>query len=310
MIYDSIVIGGGPAGLTSAIYLGRYERKILLLTNDVGGQTAIAGILENFPGFDQINGFELSNKMLAQAKSLEKVEVKIGEGVDKIQKSGAILTVKTRNGEYKTKSIIIASGKKHRKLELKNEDELIGKGISYCATCDGPLSRGKLVAVAGGGNSAIEAVQILSKLANKVTLIVKDEKLKGETVRAKSIEKDKKVEIVYHSEVVELVESNGFLSKIKFLNNQTGETSLIKTDMMFIEIGWVPNTENLVGLVDLNDSREVVVDEENHTSVEGIFGAGDITSVKAKQTIVACGEGAKAAIAVNNYLEKISIVDI
>jgi len=304
MVYDSIIIGAGPAGLTSAIYLGRYERQTLLLSGDTGGQTAIAGTLENYPGFNQINGFELSNKILEQIKSLDKVEVKMGEQAEKIGKRENVFIVKTRKGEYEAKSLIIAAGKKHRKLGLDGEEKLIGKGISYCATCDGPLSRGRRVVVVGGGNSAIEAVQILSKVAERVTLIVKDEKLRGESVRIKNIEGDEKVEIKYQSEVVELVSTDGILSGIKLKDKKSDDIFSLECNAVFVEIGWEPNTESFSDLLELNDHREVVIDEDNQTNIEGIFAAGDITSVKTKQTIVACGEGAKAAVAVNNYLER------
>lgn len=304
MVYDSIIIGGGPAALTAAIYLGRYERQTLVLTEDIGGQTAIAGTLENYPGFEQINGFELSNKMLEQIKALEKIEIKISEPAESVKKKESSFFVRTGKQEYEATSIVIAAGKRHRTLGLENERELIGKGVSYCATCDGPLSRGKSVVVVGGGNSAVEAVQILSRVADKVTLLVKDEKLRGEKVRIRNIENDDKVEIIYQSEIVGLLATNGILSGIEFKQKQPSDSSSVNAQVLFVEIGWEPNSEIFSALVNLNNDREIIIDEDNQTSIEGIFAAGDITAIRAKQTIIACGEGAKAAIGVNNYLER------
>jgi len=301
MIYDTIIIGGGPAGLTAAIYLGRYQRNVLILTADIGGQTAIAGILENYPGYSQINGFELTNNMLSKAKSLENVEVKMGEKAIKILPSD-IIKVTTEKGDYEAKTVLIAAGKRHRELGFKNEKSLIGKGLSYCATCDGPFAKQKDIAIIGGGYAATEAALILEKLAKSVTIINLAEDLSGEPVTIEKISENPQINIINSASTTEIIQEQGSVSAIKY---KKGEEELrLDVKMVFVEIGQIPNSENFKDIVKINDAGEIIIDENNLTTIDRIYAAGDITNVKAKQTIIACGEGAKAAIEINKILEK------
>lgn len=302
MIYDTIIVGAGPSGLTAAIYLGRYQRKTLMLGGDLGGQTAIAGMLENFPGFLEINGFELVSKMLEQTKKLDTVETKIGEDVKEINKDGDEIVVKSEKGEYRAKTVLIASGKRHRELGLENEKSLIGKGVSYCATCDGPFARDKDVVIIGGGYAATEAALVVEKVAKSVTIVNIANELSGEILTINKINEKEKITIINNATTREIIEKDGVVNAIEYEKN-TAEKKKIEAQMVFVEIGQIPNTEIFKELLDLNESGEIKVNLENATNVEGVFASGDITDIKAKQTIVACGEGAKAAIAINNYLE-------
>ncbi|OQA53231.1 MAG: Thioredoxin reductase [candidate division WS2 bacterium ADurb.Bin280] len=301
MIYDTIIIGGGPSGLTAAIYLGRYQRKVLLLTGDIGGQTSIAGTLENYPGISQINGFELANNMLNQVKSLENVEVKVAEPAKNISVSDMV-TITTEKGDYEAKTALIAAGKRHRELGLDNEKSLIGKGVSYCATCDGPFAKGKDVVIIGGGYAATEAALILEKLAKSVAIVNIGKQLSGETLTLQKIESNPSIKVINESSTIEITEEQGSVSGIKYKRND--QEFQIEAKMIFVEIGQIPNSENFKDTVELNKENEIIIDENNQTSTEKIYAAGDITNISAKQTIVACGEGAKAAIQINKFLEK------
>lgn len=302
MIYDTIIIGGGASALTGALYLGRYERNVLVVCDSVGGQTAIAGVIENFPGYASINGAELMLKLKTQVENLETVEIKEGASVSSVNENKDGFEVKSGDNIYQGKTILIAAGKRHRKLGLDNEDSLVGRGISYCATCDGPFARGKKAAVIGGGNSAVEAAQILSKVAQSVYVINISDRFNAETTRVKQIESDPKVEILQNTKLTELVADSGKLSQIK-IKDAKGKESTKECQMVFVEIGWEPNTEEFGKFVELNEAKEIKIDKnDNKTSRVKVYAAGDITDISAKQVIVACGEGAKAAIAINKYL--------
>jgi len=302
--YDCIIIGGGIAALTGALYLGRYERKVLVVCDSFGGQIATAGEIENFPTYKSINGAEIITKLKAQVESLSSVELKEGTKVSSVTEGQNGFEVKSNDVNFSGKSILIATGKRHRQLGLEGEDELTGKGVSYCATCDSPFAKDKRVAVVGGGNSAIEAAQILSKFTQKIYLVNINEKLSGEKVRVDQIEADEKIEIMPETTVTALVADGGTLSAIK-IKDKGGNESLLECQMVFIEIGWVPNSENFAQVVNLNEKKEIIIECETNQAQKGIFAAGDITDVPAKQAIIAAGEGAKAAIAINQYLENL-----
>jgi len=302
--YDCIIIGGGIAALTGALYLGRYERKVLVVCDSFGGQIATAGEIENFPTYKSINGAEIITKLKAQVESLSSVELKEGTKVSSVTEGQNGFEVKSNDVNFSGKSILIATGKRHRQLGLEGEDELTGKGVSYCATCDSPFAKDKRVAVVGGGNSAIEAAQILSKFTQKIYLVNINEKLSGEKVRVDQIEADEKIEIMPETTVTALVADGGTLSAIK-IKDKGGNESLLECQMVFIEIGWVPNSESFAQVVNLNEKKEIIIECETNQAQKGIFAAGDITDVPAKQAIIAAGEGAKAAVAINQYLENL-----
>ena len=306
MIYSTIIIGGGPAGLTAAIYLGRYELDTLLITDIVGGQTAIAGIIENYPGFMEINGFELISKMKEKVQSLGKVELKTGEPLKEIKKVNGIFEVVTEKSSYSAKTVLIANGKRHRELGLPNEKELIGKGLSYCATCDGSFARDKDVVIVGDGYAACESALILSKIAKSVVMIGINKELSGESTTINKVKNNEKIKTIHLTKTSELTTRDGLVSGLKLVNLEGKAESEINCQMVFVEIGQIPNTDRVSELVEINVAKEIVIDSKtNQTSVEGIYSAGDITDIPAKQTIVAAGEGAKAAIAINRYLDRV-----
>ncbi|MGC9044540.1 MAG: FAD-dependent oxidoreductase, partial [Myxococcota bacterium] len=258
--------------------------------------------IENYMGFRFIEGSNLVNKFSSQIKQfelalLDKVYVK------KIEKSDKILYVDVSNGKrYKAKSIIIAAGKRYRKLGVKGEIELTGKGVSYCATCDVPLYRDKRVIVVGGGNSGVEAAIELAKISKYVILLQRGDRLTADKVLREEFEKFENKAIFLNSEVLEIL-GRDKVSSVKALID--GEERIIETDGVFVEIGLIPNTDFVEGFLNLNKYKEIIVDEYCRTDVEGIFAAGDITSVPEKQIIVAAGEGAKAALSAYRYLNNL-----
>jgi len=302
-MYDTAIIGGGPAGLTAAIYLARFKRKPIILTENIGGQTAISGTIENFPGYKSINGFELISKMVEQTENFS-VEKKTGAGVRNIEKIANGFKMAFGEESVEAKTILITSGRRHRKLDLDNEEKLIGRGISYCATCDGAFAKGKDVVVIGGGYAATEAALILEKIADSVTMIVLDDCLFCEKVTAEKVRQSKSIKVVFNSKTKALNEKNGVLESVEIENVKSKEIQTLKTQMAFVEIGQIANSDIFEDL-EKNKAGEIVIKANNETSKKGIYAAGDVTNITAKQTVVACGEGAKAAIAINSYLENI-----
>lgn len=302
-MYDVIIIGAGPAGLTAGIYCARKKLKTLILSRNIGGQTRRTWGVENYLGFTIISGPELTAKF---QEHIEKFDVKIKEriAVEKIIKKDKTFQIKTTRGEiYESKTVIVASGKKPKKLDIINESEYVGRGLTYCATCDAPLFAKKDVAVIGGGNAALETVLQLMEIAEKIYLIDIAEKLSGDEIMQEKIKASKKVEIINDTEIKE-IKGNSFLDQINVQNKKTGKTREINVEGVFIEIGSTPNVDFIKDLVKLNEFSEIKIDKRNMTSLAGIFAAGDVTEVIDKQIIIAAGEGAKAALGAYNYLVK------
>lgn len=300
---DVIILGAGPAGLSAALYTTRYNLKTLILSGDVGGQTAISGKIENYPGFKGNNSFELVQTMKTQAESFG-AKIKTGEKTKSIRKEDGKFIVTTESGEYSAKSVIIAMGKSSRLLNVHGEKELTGKGISYCATCDGMFAKDKDVVIIGSGYAAAEAVLDIANLAKSITVISKAEGWSGEDI---TIDKVRSLGIreIFGADILEFEKNeNGLLASAEY--EKSGEKGSAKCNFAFIEIGYIPNTSIFKGTLDVNEYGEIVIDTYNSTSVKGIFAAGDITDVCAKQSIVAAGEGAKAAISANKYLQNTS----
>ncbi|MCX6809496.1 MAG: FAD-dependent oxidoreductase [Candidatus Berkelbacteria bacterium] len=305
MIKEAIIVGGGPSALTAALYLGRYGIQTSLITENFGGQTIVAGSIENFPGFLEIDGFDLIQKMKDQVEKQENVELISESKVKKITESKSGFKVLTDSGEYETKSVLIAAGKSPRKLGIENEEDLVGKGVSYCATCDGPLAKGRAVVVAGGGYAATEAALILSKLANSVTIINNSRSLNCDRKIISNIEERKNIKVVCSSKISAINKKDGVLTGVKYMGVSEKVAKDLNAKMLFVEIGQKPNSETFANFVDLNERGEIIIDPKScETSRKGVFAAGDITDVLYKQIVIASGEGAKAAISINKYLEK------
>lgn len=301
-MYDTIIIGAGPAGMTAGIYASRREMKTLIISKQIGGQVAWASTIENYPGFKSINSFDLISKMREQIKGLG-VEIKIDE-VKKIEKTKThSFVLYTDKEKYKTKTIIIAIGLFPRRLTIPGEKKFTGKGVSYCTNCDGPLYKNKIVAVVGGGNAGLDAVDVLSKIAKKVYLIHYSEKFNAFESLIKKIKKHKNIEFILNSNIQEIIGKNK-VEKIKILNNKNNKKSELAVDGLFIEIGRVANTDFIAGLVNKDKHEQIVVNEKCEANVNGIFAAGDVTQVEFKQIVIACGQAATAALSAHQYLRK------
>lgn len=312
-MYDTIIIGGGPAGMTAAIYAARKKMNTLVLTQNIGGQTLWSSEVDNYLGFQLVSGADLVNKFRAHLKRLDDenalfdLEMKEGIEIKKIEKVKAgEFEVETVSGEkFETKTVIVASGKIPRKLNVPGEDKLIGHGVTYCATCDAPLFHGKDVAIIGGGNSALDAVLQLTKISGKIYLININPKLGGDEIMREKVEAAKdKVEILNASESVE-IKGDQFVTSLVVKDIAGGATREIMVSGIFVEIGSVPSTSFVKDLVKLNEWGEIIIDPQNNAASEpGIFAAGDVTDVREKQIIIAAGEGAKAALGAYDYLVK------
>ena len=301
-MYDVIIIGAGPAGLTAAIYTSRRNLKTIVLTKDLGGQVIKTPYIENYPGFKKIEGFKLIKNMEEQVKDLG-VEIKYEEVVKIIPKEKTFV-VETRERKYESRTVILAFGKTPRSLNVPGEKEFSGKGISYCATCDAPLFRDKIVAVIGGGNSALDATLLLSSLAKKVYLVHRRDEFRAFESLVEEAKRKKNVEFVL-SHVVEEFKGDDILRSMILKNVKTGERKEIKVDGVFIEIGSEVKTDFIKGLVKLDKNNHIIVNNNCETSRPGIFAAGDVTNTPFKQIVVAAGEGAKAGLNAYNYLHGI-----
>jgi len=298
-IYDVIIIGGGPAGITSAIYTSRQLLKTLVITRDVGGQVVKTPDIENYPGFDLVSGPELANKFLNQAKKFGS-EI-IFDEVTKIEDKENKFQIFGRNDVYQSYSLILAFGKIPRILNIPGEKEFKGKGVSYCATCDAPFFKNKTVIVSGGGNSALDAVLLLSKIAKKVYLIHRRDEFTAEEIRIGKVKKINNVEIITNAIIKEIKGSKTVESAVYTKNSKEKE---IKTDGVFIEIGYIVEDGIIKKFVEMDEKNQIVVKKDHSTSREGVFAAGDLTNSYYKQIVISAGEGAIAALSAAKYLNK------
>ena len=304
MIYDLIIIGGGPAGMTAGIYAARQKLNILLITKNFGGQVAKKAVaIENYPGFEKISGAELIEKMVTQLKKLP-VEIIIDE-VKKIEKKENNFFVSTKeNNFFEGKTVIIASGADPRPLEAKGEKEFLGKGVSYCAQCDGPLFEGKNVAIIGGGNAAFEAAIFLAKIAKKIFILEYNDLVRADKENQERVLATQKVEVITSVQIKE-IKGRDFVESLVYFNRKTNSHFEVPINGVFIEIGSQPATSFVKDLVDFNERDEIKVDFETfQTKTPGLFAAGDCNIGKYKQIITAAGEGAKAAWAAYDYLKE------
>ena len=296
-MYDVIVIGAGPAGLTAGIYLARGGAKTLILEKEgIGGQIASSPLVENYPGYEQISGSELSDLFYEQVQKLG-VDIEIDEVVS--IKNGEMKKVKTDNSVYTAKAIIIATGVKHKVLGLENENDLIGSGIHFCTTCDGPFYKNKIVAVIGGGNTAVINAIYLSSLCQKVYLIYRGSSLKCEDNLKKKIESISNVQILFNTNIIKYCGKDSLESVI--IKNNDGE-SLLQLDGVFLSIGMIPEN-NIMSDVKKNESN-YYSSSETLTNVEGIFVAGDCREKEVRQVTTAISDGTIAAINTLKYLDK------
>ena len=299
--YDVIIVGAGPAGLTAALYAARRSLKTLVLSQDIGGQASTTASIENYPGYDYIDGLELMMKFKSQAEKYG-AQVKLEE-VRSITANNEIFDVQTAHTTYSALSIIVAYGLTHRHLNVPGEEKLIGKGVTYCATCDAPLFRGKNVAVVGGGNSAMDAALLLSKLCPHVSIVTVNDEFHGEHVLIDRLGQKKNITQYTKGKVVS-VEGDDHVTGLTF--EAGGQKQTIDVAGVFVEIGFTIKPDLVRNLVDLDGRNQVIVHPAtNGTNLPGVFAAGDVTSVNQKQIVISAGEGAKAALGVYQYLQAV-----
>ena len=298
-MYDSIIVGAGTAGLTASIYLRRASKKVLVLeANSYGGAIINTLSIENYPGLYKVSGYDYATKLYNQARDLGS-EI-IFEKVINIKDNDEFKEVITNKNTYKTKTIILATGSENRKLGLDNENELIGKGVSYCATCDGALYKNKIVAVCGGGNAALEDVLYLSDLASKVYLIHRRSEFRADASLINNVKEKNNVEFILDSNVTKLNASDK-LNSIE-ITDKDNNIKTLEVSALFIAVGRIPENQNFATLINLDDKGYIIAGEDCNTNVPGIFVAGDNRVKNVRQLVTAASDGAIAATEVIKFL--------
>lgn len=294
--YDLVTIGGGPAGLTAAIYAGRGLLKTLVIEKLMtGGQATITHMIDNYPGFPEgVSGPDLMEKFEQQAKRFG-AEFKFAT-VDQITLDGNMKVLKLGNEEIRAKTVLICTGAEPRKLDVPGETRLTGKGVSYCATCDAAFFRDAVVAVVGGGDSAVKEAIYLTKFASKVYVIHRRNELRAEKITAEQAFANEKIEIVWDS-VVEEIKGDKAVQLLQVKNVKDGSSRELEVEGVFIYVGMIPNTDFLKGFVDLDEAGYIIADRDTHTGVTGVFAAGDVRRKLSRQVATAVGDGATAAMA-------------
>ena len=303
--YDVIVIGAGPGGMTAALYLSRSNLSVLMLDRGVyGGQMNNTAEIENYPGFESVMGPDLSEKMYKSATQFG-AEYAFGT-VEKIEDHGQEKTVITDMGSYVTNSVVIATGSQYKKLGVQGEETYGGRGVSYCAVCDGAFFRNKHVVVVGGGDSAVEEGMYLAGLADKVTVLHRRDQLKAQQILQQRAFANPKMEFKWFTEVQEILGDDKKVSGVKVINNQTNESSIIDAQGVFIYVGINPITEPFSNLAITNAGGWIITDNNMATTVPGIFAIGDVRQKELRQVTTAVGDGAIAGQSVYQYLQKLA----
>lgn len=303
-IYDVIIIGAGPAGMTAAVYASRSDLKTLMIERGVpGGQMVNTEEVENYPGYESILGPELSNKMFEHAKKFG-AEYAYGD-IKGIDTDGDYKIVKAGTKAYKALAVIIATGAQYKKLGVKGENELGGRGVSYCAVCDGAFFKGKDLVVVGGGDSAVEEGNYLTRFANKVTIVHRRDQLRAQKILQARAFKNEKIDFIWNHTVKEIHEENGKVGSVTLVSTVDGSEKPFKTDGVFIYIGMVPLTKPFENLGITNEAGYIVTNEEMETKIPGIFAAGDVREKTLRQIVTATGDGSIAAQNAQHYVEEL-----
>ena len=308
MSYDVLVVGGASAGLTAAMYASRQSLKTLVITKDIGGQALLTNAIENYPPFEHIGGFELMQKFEQQARNFG-AEFAYEEVLSITHHEGGGFMIKTNNKdkEYSGYVLILAFGKTPRDLNVKGEKELNGRGVSYCAVCDGPFFKNKKVGIVGPGDPALEAALYLKELASQLYIIHSTDKPVGSEESIDLLQnKDNNHKISFISNsIVKSINGNSKVESLSLYNSKTKSESKLDVDGIFVEMGYVARTDIVKDVVKLNDNKEIIVDKHCGTSAKGIFAAGDVTDVPYKQAIISAGQGAVAALSAYNYIQRL-----
>jgi thioredoxin reductase (NADPH) len=298
-MHDLIIIGGGSAGLTAAIYALRAKLNVIMIEKlGIGGQIALSDIIENYPGYRSISGSELMSKFESHAKDFG-LKIEFG-AVEQIIDEGDIKVVKTDSKNLETKAVIIASGAQPKKLGVKGEDELTGRGVSYCATCDGPFYNGRDIVVVGGGDTAVKEAQYLSKIANKIYMVHRRDRFRAEKILQDKLLSNPKLEFLWNSAVDEIISGENGVGKISVKNINSNEKRIINAEGIFIFVGITPNTE----FIDVKKEKDgsIITNDKMETSIKGIFAAGDCRNTPLRQVATAVGDGAIAAVYAEEYI--------
>lgn len=307
VVYDSLIIGGGPAGLNAALYAKRKGLNVGIITERLGGQVMDTSVVENYLGYESLTGEELVNKFIKHVQKLE-VPILKEAAVEKLSKKDSIHEVHLKNGDvYQTRTLVLATGSKPRKLGIPGEKEFSGKGVAYCAICDGPFFEGLDVVIAGGGNTAVESALDMAKIAARVDLVHRSE-FRADQVLVDQLKKYDNIHIHLQTQMEEII-GEAMVTGINVLDKKTGDRRIMNTNGIFVEIGYLPNSDAFKDYVKVNDHKEIIVDAYGRTNVDGVFAAGDITTIPYKQIITSAGDGAKVALAVNDYLNTHAAVE-
>ena len=303
-LYDLIIIGGGPAGITAGIYGARENLDILLISKDLGGQMARKAVeIENYPGFKKISGQDLIQRFKEHLENF-KIQTLIDKVIE-VKKEKDSFSVLTENKEFKSHAVLVSSGAEYKSLGIPGEKEFIGKGVSYCVTCDGILYKDKIVAVIGGGNAGFEAALFLTKISKKVYILEYSSEIKADKINQERARKAGNIEIITNADLKE-IKGDKFVESVVYQSNQIKE---LKIDGVFIEIGSAPANSFVKGLLELNQRGEIIVDSKTgETNIPGLFAAGDITDEPRKQIVVAAGQGAKAVVSASHYINKLKSI--
>jgi NADH-dependent peroxiredoxin subunit F len=304
-MYDVVIIGGGPGGVAAGVYAARKQMRTLFITESFESQSAVSAGIENWIGTETITGWEFAQSLEKHLRAQEGLEIEVGHRVtDLVKGTDGGYVVSTEKASYSTKTVIIASGGRHRHLDVPGEEKFKGKGVVYCSTCDAPFFRDKKVAVVGGGNAGLEAVEDLLPYAKEVVLIVRSGELKGDKVTQDKVLASEKVSIIYHALTQEVL-GDTHVTGLTYSDLEEGTEKTIDLDGVFVEIGMVPNTEFVEDILTLNERGEIVVDGKTAaTSASGIFATGDATDVPYKQNNISAGYGVIAALSAYDFVRK------
>lgn len=300
-IFDCIILGGGPAGLSSALYCARGNLDCAIIDiSSIGGAPVNYCEIENYLGFDKIKGFELCEKFENHINNFNITKLEYEE-ITKVDLKSNIKTITTKNATYRAKTVIIATGAKPKKLNIKGEVENIGKGVSYCAVCDGAFYKDKVVMVVGGGNSALEEALYLTTFAKKVYLMHRRDEFRADKIIQKRVQENKKIELILNSIPLEIM-ADKTVNSVKILNNQTNKEKIIKIDGIFPYIGIEPNIELFLHQVNFDKFGFIITDNTMKTNLEGVYAIGDVRNTPLRQVITAVSDGAVAGVEVSKYL--------
>lgn len=306
-MYDLVIIGGSAAGSAAAVYASRRKLNFVLISDDFGGEMARAGEVLNWPAVTEITGIGLTEKFKEQL-AFNDVEPQLGIRVEEITKTDVgHFVISAKKGDealtFETTAVIVATGVHPRHLEVPGEEELYGRGVTYCTTCDGPLFKGKRTVTVGGGNSALESALMMAEIASRVTIININDIFKGEQVLIDKVTNDDRIEVIYNAKTTR-IEGEPLVERVVYEDKETGEERSIDTQGVFVHIGLIPNSGFIDEAVEKNNFKELVVDKKCQTSVPGLFAAGDVTDVAYKQLAIAAGQGVTAALSAIEYINQ------